>query len=391
MRSEIESAIKHEIVQVFGRPIVSSRDCIELSDEIYQKTKSQLNFNTLRRFFGLVKAEYPPSQSTLTILSKYCGFHSTDDIYHIKQTVYHPGQVEPTSLLHYMVSLFDEMPAKESCDKTFLSLVRHTIKFLHQHPMLTDKFQSLVAKTINGQSFYFEQFVNVDKLNFYYGSGLRYYLNEKRTAEGRIFAWSVSLFKEWLSGNNDKVLQYGEQIHREKYIPNRNLFIDCRYYTSLLLYSDATGTPVEETLIDLYKFYSSAGVQGHPHFEQLFYFECVVSEALILSGHYEDAMYYLGQAETRQKNMQYCKYTTSLQNIKLLNAIACYKTGLHENAVDIFNTIRPSDFFFISHKYYGIMYLGLANELKRKHSRYNESLQTLVKETGFERFKKEFI
>ena len=73
MRVAIESAIKEEIVNIFGRRIVSSRDCIQLSDEIFHKTKLQLNPNTLRRFFGLVKAAYPPSHSTLTILSKYCG------------------------------------------------------------------------------------------------------------------------------------------------------------------------------------------------------------------------------------------------------------------------------------------------------------------------------
>jgi hypothetical protein len=80
MRVAVESAIKEEIVNIFGRRIVSSRDCIQLSDEIFQKTRLQLNPNTLRRFFGLVKAAYPPSHSTLTILSKYCGFQSVEEV-----------------------------------------------------------------------------------------------------------------------------------------------------------------------------------------------------------------------------------------------------------------------------------------------------------------------
>jgi len=390
MRTEIEKTIKHEIVEVFGRPIVSSRDCIELSDEIYQKTKAQLNFNTLRRFFGLVKADYPPSHSTLAILSKYCGFNSINDI-NPEKIDRNPEQVESASLLYYLVSLFNETAVMENSDKTFLSIVRHTIKFLHNHPGLTDKFQSLIAKTPNGQTFYFEQFVNVNQLNFYYGSGLRYYMNEKRTPEGKVFAYSVWLLRDWLAGNDAKVLQYAEQIREEKYTPKGNLYIDSRYYAAWMLHAQTTGLPAEEVLIDLYKFYSSAAVQNHAHAEQVFYFECIVAEALILAGYYEDALYYLGNAEVRQKKSECCKYVNSIQCVKLLTAIAFYKTKSNEKAVAIFDTIKPSDFFFISHKYYGILYLHLANALRRKHSKYNESLQTLVEKTGFTRLQTELM
>jgi hypothetical protein len=68
MRYPVEVLIRNEMEHVFGRTIVSSRDCIQLSHDVFQKTRCQLNPNTLRRFFGLVKATYPPSHSTLTIL-----------------------------------------------------------------------------------------------------------------------------------------------------------------------------------------------------------------------------------------------------------------------------------------------------------------------------------
>lgn len=385
MRTEIENAIKDEIQEVFGRPIVSSRDCMELSDEIYEKTKSQLNFNTLRRFFGLVKAEYPASQSTLTILSRYCGFHSTTEVQHVKKAEYHPEKVEATNLLLYLVALFEETPVTGQSDKTFLSLVKQTIKFLHHHLALMDKFQNLIAKTQNGQAVYYEQFVNMNKLNSYYGTGLRYYLNEKRTKDGHIFTYSMWLLKEYLNGNDEKVMEYAGLIKKEQFAPELNLHIACRFHSALLLFSHVSHFPVEEILIDLYKYYSSSFVQTNASGEQLFYFECVVSEALVLTGHYHDALYYLEGAEAHQKKIQYCKYTTSPQNLKLLKAIACYKTGRPDRSIDIFNTIKPSDLFFISNKYYGILYLHLANELKRKHNKYNESLQHLIQETGFVR------
>lgn len=105
MRYQVESLIKNEIEHVFGRSIVSSGDCIQLSYDVFQKTSCQLNPNTLRRFFGLVKANYPPSYSTLTILSRYCGFHSIDEvaILHKEETRQNP---DSGNVLHYMVSLF---------------------------------------------------------------------------------------------------------------------------------------------------------------------------------------------------------------------------------------------------------------------------------------------
>src|ERR1700676_5430504 len=201
MRLEYKDAVKLEIEYVFGRRIVSSRDCLDLRDEIYQKTQKQLNPNTLRRFFGLVKAEYPPSHSTLTILSQYCGFHSAEDIYELKQQPFGGNSIEQGNLVYYFVSLFEDITVKNNCDETFLTLVAHTIKFLNNNLALVDKFQSLVAKTKNGQVFYFENLVNIDQFNFYYTNGLRYYLNEKRTSEALIFAHSILVFKYWLNHN----------------------------------------------------------------------------------------------------------------------------------------------------------------------------------------------
>ena len=80
MKQEALSALKKELEQNFGRKIISYRDCVQLVEDIYQKTESTVNVNTLRRFFGLVKTNYTASRSTLLILSKYCGFNSPDEI-----------------------------------------------------------------------------------------------------------------------------------------------------------------------------------------------------------------------------------------------------------------------------------------------------------------------
>ncbi|MEI6946660.1 hypothetical protein V9K67_05615 [Paraflavisolibacter sp. H34] len=72
--------LKHCIQKEFGRKISTANDCIELSEDIFQKTDETLNSNTLRRFFGLVTYYFNPSKTTLNILARYCLFSSFSEV-----------------------------------------------------------------------------------------------------------------------------------------------------------------------------------------------------------------------------------------------------------------------------------------------------------------------
>src|SRR3982750_406427 len=189
MDKHLLPALRKEIENSFGRKILSSRDCLQLVDDIFQKTGYNINGNTLRRFFGLVRTAYSASPSTLTILSKYCGFNSLDEIEKIAVNGATDASINSEEVLRYLISLFRDAPALTTGeDHFFLSLVQQTIVFLERNPSLIDRFQREIAKTPAGQYYYFEQSVNMDRLNGYYGDGLRHYLRGKNTNEARIFA-----------------------------------------------------------------------------------------------------------------------------------------------------------------------------------------------------------
>ncbi|MEP6746606.1 MAG: hypothetical protein ABJB86_02710 [Bacteroidota bacterium] len=385
MKREYQDAVRSELEHVFGRSIVSSRDCMELSNEIFQKTHKRLNPNTLRRFFGLVKTEYPSSHSTLNILSQYCGFQSAEEVYKLTLTHSSGDLVEQANLVYYFISMFEEITVMDSCDKTFFTIVEHTIKFLNKNLSLVDKFQSLVAKTRNGQDFYFEQLVNIDKFNFYFTNGLRYYLNEKRSGEGMIFAHSVFVFKYWLNKDDTKLAEHYNKMNKFSHNGSFNGYIYCRYYAAILFGAHTQSTPVEDILVSIYKFYSTLEATGPA--DQLFYFEYTIAEALVLTGHYNDAQFYMDQFANRAKKKEFCKQRMSIQNIQLFRAVAFNKTGQVAEALDIFNALKPAEFHFITKKYAAIFYIYLSTELKRKIFRYDESLESLINETGFCRLK----
>ena len=70
--------LKNNISTKSGFKIKNRGDCVRLSSMISIETDYDLSYNTLRRFYGIVKGT-APSERTLNILSKYVGFSSYKD------------------------------------------------------------------------------------------------------------------------------------------------------------------------------------------------------------------------------------------------------------------------------------------------------------------------
>jgi len=56
-----------------------AKDCVDLSEQIYAKTRRQVSSTTIKRFFGLIKSEFKPSKYTLDSLSEFVGFKDWHD------------------------------------------------------------------------------------------------------------------------------------------------------------------------------------------------------------------------------------------------------------------------------------------------------------------------
>jgi len=63
----------------FGKTITNRRDCEELSEQIQVVTSHLLSYNTIRRYFGIVKGQFKTRRQTLDILSQYCGYNDFTD------------------------------------------------------------------------------------------------------------------------------------------------------------------------------------------------------------------------------------------------------------------------------------------------------------------------
>lgn len=376
--------LKNEIEETFGKKINSSGDCLLLSEEIYSKISVTVNSNTLRRFFGLVKSHFLPSATTLDILSKYCGFSSFDEFMRLKNNVQgdKTDDYYSQSILNYLVSVFKNTPVKGYNDKTFFSVVNDTIIFLHRHPALIDKFQRAIAKTKNGQDFYFEQFINIDTLNSYYGDGLRYYLSEKSTTEAQIFGHSLLCLKNWFSENRDGVKKHHDELIQYRITKAFHPSLCGRYHATKLLYADTFGLPIEKLLIEMQQAHFA--IKQKTDDSRLFpYFEFMIAPILFMTGHFEESLYYVNYSLHHYPQKHISITQSAYQTMNLIKALTLAKTGRKKEAVKLYRQVQPSKFDFLLKKTNTIQYLLLSQYLKKSNEKSDQQLKDLIEETGF--------
>lgn len=373
--------LKQEIEEVFGRPITSYRECVLLSDEIYNKTSFLVSHNTLRRFFGLVKAVYPPSTSTITILTQYCGFGSLQELVVKKQKLSHNDQDNPSyNVPDYIISFMRETPVREPYDPTFAALVKQTVVFLQDYPALSLVLQKDIAKIKNGQEYYFEQFININALGTYYGEGLRYYLNEKKTEKSQIFGHSLLCLRAWLSGNTGEVKKHYEEIVKQrvhKCLPPVTSYL---YYVSLLLYANVEGLNTDKIFEDACRVDLRYGTDNYVEFP---WAEYLFGVTLLLTGKNEELLYFYSIVDINNRRQSEIIDDGYFEVNLVLNAIALARTGEIEQARKIYEQVRPSRFYFLTRKLDTILYIILAYLLNKENDKMEIQLNRLIEDTCF--------
>lgn len=385
MDHEYVGLLKLYIEKTLGRRVLSSTDCRFLYNDINQQIDATLSFNTLRRFFNLMETKHEQSVYTLNILASYCGFSSFDDFKtSVKQKPADNG-LQNADLLHYLVMLFKETEVTDPNDTTFSRLVRQTITFLEFHPALIDQFQREIAKTSNGQIFYFEQFVNFDRLDGYYGDGLRYYLHEKKNPEAQIFGHYMLCLRYWLTMDNKNLEKhYQDMMHNElsKKAPASAV---AHYYAAQLMHASIFQADAEPVLIKARQYYTTIS-QSKDYSLPLFRFYVTMSHTLLLTAQYDEALFYIEEYLKNRKKFALQSMERNLsESLLLFKAIALLHLGNKPAAKEWLESVNTGNFFVLSKQYMTILYLSLKQHLK-KSSYDQEQLKHLVTVTGFVRF-----
>lgn len=373
-------ALRKAIESCFGKRVLSHKECLELQRDIFRKTETLLSINTLRRFFGLIKSTHSPSQTTLSTLAGYCGYHSFDELL---EAATNSPESNNVALLRYIVSLFRDASVADTSDMTFYNIVHLTVSFLNKHPELADSFQRVIAKTTNGQSFYFEPFVNIDKLDNYYGDGLSYYLTEKKTTEAQIFGNSQLAMRYWLTGNANRFTHYSQRTLAYKLEPGVHPFVCGRYFGTRVLQAKQENKSPNYIFEEARGFYHQL-LPAQDIFASFPSFEFTFGCALILAEEWQEALYYVEEGIRKfKKETLPPDYTDLIQTFFLFHARALAYLGQREIAIAVFEKIDTNSFHFLGKKFNTILYLLTEQKLKKVNRQ--KQLNHLIEETNFQR------
>jgi hypothetical protein len=384
MRDANYSPLLQEVEKKYGKKVLSYTDCLYLSKAITQQTGFRLNVSTLRRFFGLVKANYPPSPTTKDILAKFIGYHTFEHFQSIHQIETAPLEGESSILLHYLEILFSRASATTYSDPTWLAIMQQTILFLDNHPQFVDGFQRSMAKSLVGQNVYFEQFINIDQLNGYYGKGLRYYLTEKLTKEARIFSHSLLALRSFLTNDAKGLAIHHAEVVQQALDSSIHPFVCARYYATQLLFHQGNPEELYKGLFDARAFYKEM-ISPKDAFQSFPCFELVITEALILIGQPIEALFYV--REQKKKKSIYIPPAVDVQlftAFDLYEAIAYTMLGEEEKAKKAFRRVNTAEFYFLSRQYHNILYMQVESVLfTGRTASLNVQLDDLIQRLGF--------
>jgi hypothetical protein len=380
MKQNFLPSLKKELENSFGRKIISSRDCLQMVEDIYNRTGETVNANTLRRFFGLVKAEYPPSVSTLTILSRYCGFNSIAEIEKLSSNEHPDTNINKEEVLRYLVSLFKNTQVSGNQEKTFYPLVEQTIIFLERNPSLIDRFQREIAKTATGQYYYYEKLVNIDRLNNYYGDGLRHYLIAKNTEEAKVFAHAIQVFRYWLTKNKEELLKHMAEIPAITTMPNFPAHILGRLIAARIYYANLKGELVDAILAEAKRYHGAIIASREDSPFSFPDFELIICEALLLTGYYEEGGEYIWHGKTFLAASGQDKNT-------LFNLWEDFASSRKDNYKPKKNMGDKETFYnsFTSQRYSTIIKLLSRPASKNTSPAHSQQLSELIKETGYKK------
>lgn len=224
-----------EIESNSGFKIVNRKHCEILSELIFIKTGENINYNTIRRAFGISKGG-SPSIKTLNVFSNYCGYstysefislYRTKNLWDINQYIYYISKNYPNQAiekieksynnvdeyLHMLISILREFALEKQFKlirKCFSSTLTDPKKYKYSQILLfancigeifkNEQLNILdFAELNNFKECYFKMYIDYSSLNSNYGRLLDFYNENSDDDEMQLFCNCLIQFRNYLN------------------------------------------------------------------------------------------------------------------------------------------------------------------------------------------------
>lgn len=357
----------------------------QLQSKIQKETGEYLSIQTLNRFFGLIKNDFNPASVTLDILARYLHYDSFKEFEraHQKQQAQEPVISVSSELIRL---LFANVDADRWSDKSLVSIMRNICLMLKKYPHMAEEVCTFMATTDYGRRCFYEQFINIDALDSYYGSGLKYYITQTKDREQLFFAYSMLALRYFLTLRYDQFNYYYNKV-LEYSLADVLTFSPSmvgRYFACQVLNAVLNNEVVEvyDEADVIFQQLGQTAVDGNGTQEAIY----CLAEALLLAREYELAWEALNRGRLHVP-LPVQRSRSGWAEYELLEVYAGYFSGkLSERRADTqYKALQTHSFNFLTQDYYTFFLLQLGNALGVKEVSRTAHVQwgNLIEKTGF--------
>lgn len=387
--------LKHQIQLRYGNEILFSKDCEQLSVDIFEITSIKISAQTLRRLFGFINDGVQISNSSINFLAQYCGFENYEDFLKYNNT----KVLEVDSKdIKYIKLFYSITPNGSGLDENYHNASKNLAKLLLKNDSLLASTSTFLAKNKSAQIYFFERFPFIDKLASGYNLHLKKYLEQKKNKESLLFGNCLLYLGYALSKDNKRstLLKY---INSIKFDENTiHPFPLARLYVSNILENYLNNDSVE-----LEKWISRSLKQAYvlnkskKEFVNFPYFQFILADVLNLIERPQEASEVLEICELDYKRLpDFSLDEGYIEALDLIKAINLFQLGKVSESKRILNRIHSKDIIFIMHDYFQIQRLII--ELKmiktkssKKYQLKEIELNRLINKTKFYFFLENFL
>lgn len=375
------SYLRKEIIETFGLPISNYGDCKKLEEEIFNKTGEHINISTIRRFFDLIPRKFGFSNTTLNLLSRYCGYKSFADVESSMQRL--PGSLPGNQyLIDYICDIFQDIPSKTD-DETINLIIQKALHYLNRFPELKKDFYRKILKTSSGRSLFFEQYIFIDELGASYGDAVMHYMQINKNKKTQLFGNSLLFIRSYLKNEHKDLDKYYNLISNIQIDHSFPVTTIALYYSVCLLYNNMKGKDSADLLLASYNIFNFNSKICN---NDKLYLALILSFSLLVTGHYEESYYYADSGEDLLNRMEKTGKSEFLNlnvGFTLVKGIYYALNLQHKNAISNFNKLKISEFSLLSKKLFTAYYCILKKLIYPEDKNETELLEKITNSTGF--------
>lgn len=377
------------IQQTFGSKILYSKDCLLISDDIYDKIQVRISAQTLRRLMNFIDDGVKISNTSLNYLSIYCGYENYKDFTELYNT---DNVIVDSKDINFIKLFFSINPKNSETDENYHNASKNIAKLLYTNNELLNSTSTFLSKNKAAQIFFFERFPFIDTISSGFSIHLTKYIKEKNNFEAQLFGYSLLFFGLALSNKEERSFY----INKINAIPDNLIshpFLLARKYASNILdnYLDENSEELEKWIS--LSIIEATNNKWKKEFINFPYFQFILSDIFNLIERPVESEIMLQICELDYKRLPGFSLDEGyIEALDLIKAINLFQLGNYTDAKRILKRNKSKDIVFIMHDYFLIQRLlveinFIQSKESIKYKKMHAEIMHLINKTKFYFFK----